>query len=154
MASPARKKTTGGARGPSGVRSSVRVKSSLPSGKSSRRGGSAGGGDAADSDEPPSGRQKLAAKTGKRKRPGKSGKKTVGERPAAAVAGAGVDLAQAKAFRRGLPIAVKFAVPTSLALAFSERHRAALARFDSVVVVVCGGSGVNWEIMEGWRDLL
>ena len=51
-------------------------------------------------------------------------------------------------------IMVEPACGASLALAFSERHRAALARFDSVVVVVCGGSGGNWEIMEGWRDLL
>ena len=39
----------------------------------------------------------------------------------------------------------------ALALLYSERHRAALASFDPLVVVVCGGSGVDWDIMAQWR---
>ena len=46
---------------------------------------------------------------------------------------------------------VEPACGAALALLYSERHRAALASFDPLVVVVCGGSGVDWEIMAQWR---
>ena len=46
---------------------------------------------------------------------------------------------------------VEPACGAALALLYSERHRAALASFDPLVVVVCGGSGVDWDIMAQWR---
>ena len=46
---------------------------------------------------------------------------------------------------------VEPACGAALALLYSERQRAAVASFDPLVVVVCGGSGVNWEIMQQWR---
>ena len=48
-------------------------------------------------------------------------------------------------------VLVEPACGAALALLYSERHRAALASFDPLVVVVCGGSGVDWSIMEQWR---
>ena len=48
-------------------------------------------------------------------------------------------------------VLVEPACGAALALLYSERQRAALAAFDPLVVVVCGGSGVDWEIMAQWR---
>ena len=48
-------------------------------------------------------------------------------------------------------VLVEPACGAALALLYSERHRAALASFDPLVVVVCGGSGVDWDIMAQWR---
>ena len=39
----------------------------------------------------------------------------------------------------------------AIALLTAERYRPIFAQHDEVVVVVCGGSGVNWEIMEQWK---
>ena len=52
---------------------------------------------------------------------------------------------------------VEPACGAALALLYSERQRAAVAaavaaRDGPLVVVVCGGSGVDWEIMQQWRD--
>ena len=49
-------------------------------------------------------------------------------------------------------VLVEPACGAAVALLRSERHRAVFAGLESVVVVVCGGSGVNWDIMEQWRS--
>jgi len=46
---------------------------------------------------------------------------------------------------------VEPACGAAIALLTAERHRSLLASLESVVVVVCGGSGVDWSIMEQWR---
>ena len=52
-------------------------------------------------------------------------------------------------------VLVEPACGAALALAYSERHWPVLQRYDSVVFVVCGGGGVNEEILRGWkRDIL
>ena len=48
-------------------------------------------------------------------------------------------------------VLVEPACGAALALLRADRHRALFERHESVVVVVCGGSGVNWEIMEQWK---
>ena len=48
-------------------------------------------------------------------------------------------------------VLVEPACGAAVALLLAERHRPLFSQHDSVVVVVCGGSGVNWEIMEQWR---
>lgn len=55
-------------------------------------------------------------------------------------------------FVRDHRLLVEPACGAALALLRAPRHREVLARHESVVVVVCGGSGVNWEIMEEWRS--
>jgi L-serine/L-threonine ammonia-lyase len=54
-------------------------------------------------------------------------------------------------FLRDHRLLVEPACGAALALLRAPRHRAVFAGLDSVVVVVCGGSGVSWEIMEEWR---
>eukprot|EP00965_Chrysotila_dentata_P134101 4434849-Pleurochrysis_carterae.AAC.1 len=52
-------------------------------------------------------------------------------------------------------VLVEPACGAALALLYSERQRAQLSDFNTIVVVVCGGSGVNAEILQQWkRDLL
>jgi L-serine/L-threonine ammonia-lyase len=54
-------------------------------------------------------------------------------------------------------VLVEPACGAALALLYSERRRNALAPFKgkTVVVIVCGGGGVNTEILEQWkRDFL
>ena len=46
---------------------------------------------------------------------------------------------------------VEPACGAAIALLTAERYRPIFAQHDEVVVVVCGGSGVNWEIMEQWK---
>jgi L-serine/L-threonine ammonia-lyase len=48
-------------------------------------------------------------------------------------------------------VLVEPACGAAIALLRAERHRHLFERHESVVVVVCGGSGVNWEIMQQWR---
>ena len=48
-------------------------------------------------------------------------------------------------------VLVEPACGAAVALLRAERHRHLFAKHESVVVVVCGGSGVNWQIMEQWR---
>ena len=48
-------------------------------------------------------------------------------------------------------VLVEPACGAAVALLLAERHRPLFAKHESVVVVVCGGSGVSWEIMEQWR---
>jgi len=48
-------------------------------------------------------------------------------------------------------VLVEPACGAALALLYSERQRTALASFEPLVVVVCGGSGVDWDIMAQWR---
>ena len=40
----------------------------------------------------------------------------------------------------------------AVALLRAPRYRHLFAGHESVVVVVCGGSGVNWDIMDQWRQ--
>lgn len=47
---------------------------------------------------------------------------------------------------------VEPACGAALAILTAERHRSLLMAHESVVVVVCGGSGVDWSIMEQWRS--
>ena len=52
-------------------------------------------------------------------------------------------------------VLVEPACGAALALAYSPRQREALRRFETVVVVVCGGGGVTHEILSQWKaDLL
>ena len=39
----------------------------------------------------------------------------------------------------------------AIAPLMTERYRSLFGVHESIVVVVCGGSGVNWSIMEQWR---
>ena len=39
----------------------------------------------------------------------------------------------------------------AVAVLLSEELRPSFAALDSVLVVVCGGSGVDWSIMQQWR---
>ena len=48
-------------------------------------------------------------------------------------------------------VLVEPACGAALALLAAPRHRRLFEPLDSVVVVVCGGSGVDWSIMEQWR---
>lgn len=48
-------------------------------------------------------------------------------------------------------VLVEPACGAAIALLRCERHRHLFDNLESVVVVVCGGSGVNWSIMEQWR---
>ena len=45
-----------------------------------------------------------------------------------------------------MPSAERCSDPTS------RDSRGIFSGLDSVVVVVCGGSGVDWSIMEQWRE--
>jgi len=46
---------------------------------------------------------------------------------------------------------VEPACGAAIAPLMTERYRPLFEVHESVVVVVCGGSGVNWSIMEQWR---
>lgn len=48
-------------------------------------------------------------------------------------------------------VLVEPACGAAVALMRAERHRHLFSKHESVVVVVCGGSGVNWDIMQQWR---
>lgn len=48
-------------------------------------------------------------------------------------------------------VLVEPACGAALAVLTAERYRPLFAQHASVVVVLCGGSGVSWEIMEAWR---
>lgn len=50
-------------------------------------------------------------------------------------------------------VLVEPACGAALALLYSERRRGALAHFKgkTVVVIVCGGGGVNAEILDQWK---
>ena len=47
---------------------------------------------------------------------------------------------------------VEPACGAAVALLTAERYKPLFAQHESVVVVVCGGSGVDWSIMEQWRS--
>ena len=49
-------------------------------------------------------------------------------------------------------VLVEPACGAAVALLRAERHRHLFSRHESVVLVVCGGSGVNWQIMEHGRE--
>ena len=49
-------------------------------------------------------------------------------------------------------ILVEPACGAAVALLRAPRYRHLFAGHESVVVVVCGGSGVNWDIMDQWRQ--
>jgi len=48
-------------------------------------------------------------------------------------------------------VLVEPACGAALALLHAERYRLLFSRHESIVLVVCGGSGVDWSIMEQWR---
>jgi L-serine/L-threonine ammonia-lyase len=48
-------------------------------------------------------------------------------------------------------VLVEPACGAAIALLRCDRHRHLFQDLESIVVVVCGGSGVNWSIMEQWR---
>jgi len=47
---------------------------------------------------------------------------------------------------------VEPACGAALALLYSDRQREKFAGLESVVVIVCGGSGVNWQVMDEWKQ--
>eukprot|EP00927_Polykrikos_kofoidii_P071901 TRINITY_DN68099_c0_g1_i1.p1 TRINITY_DN68099_c0_g1~~TRINITY_DN68099_c0_g1_i1.p1 ORF type:complete len:335 (-),score=47.16 TRINITY_DN68099_c0_g1_i1:103-1107(-) len=48
-------------------------------------------------------------------------------------------------------ILVEPACGAALALLHADRYKPQLALHEAIVVIVCGGSGVNWSIMDQWR---